>query len=160
MFRKPPYFIICIFLSALISIDAFAGDNPETEACSPDSVLFWKRKAVECERDIFEGCSASEANGLLFAKAEAYRRAGMPKEAEETLRRVRVYLLDENERSTLDLALQPVTESKPHDSPVNFKNLTLSAASAAWIVLNACSGLYVTGFLGGGIVLYSLWWPE
>ena len=79
------FFTICIFLSAVSSIDA----------------QDWAMEAVECERQVFEADNPQSANEALIRKALCYRKMNDYSKASESLERVRMYLMEPEERNEL-----------------------------------------------------------
>ena len=83
-------FIICISLFVPFSINGqeIPDENPLEEA------LRW-------ERVVFSSEDPGTVNSALIAKAECYSRASLPKEASQTLERVRMYFLDPETASSV-----------------------------------------------------------
>lgn len=87
-------FLISTFLSA-----AFTGRAQDTTAVVDPLLL----RAAECERIVFESASPVDANAALLEKAECYKQAGLYAEALSTLERVRLYLVNFDERTGIVL---------------------------------------------------------
>ena len=83
MFRIRLFCTISIFLCALFS--ASAQD--------------WETRAVELERIIYDGAGLEETNEALLGKAECYKQLGRYQDAVETLARVRMFALTDEERN-------------------------------------------------------------
>lgn len=83
MLRKRLFCTACIFLCVLFS----------SRAQNADSL------AVGYERIVFEGAGLAETNAALRAKADCYKQARRYREASETLARLRLFAMTDEERA-------------------------------------------------------------